>query len=95
MRTLAEIIEEWKRLRREFASTGRTATGDDPSIGHFRAGLALDKFYAEHGPRLLAVAEAGAKMRKTLDVLEYTRTSPRLSADVAAFDAAASGEGRG
>ena len=114
MRTLAEIIEEWKRLRREFASTGRTATGDDPSIEHFRAGLALDKFYAEHGPRLLAVAEAAVEARiviksiidahnaRLTDGGKLIYSPPTMGTGfigaiewLAAFDAAASGEGRG
>ena len=90
--TLAELLAEAKRLDEAATFEGcEVVSWEEMADAHAR----IESFYAEHGPRLLAVAEAGAKMRKTLDVLEYTRTSPRLSADVAAFDAAASGEGRG
>lgn len=109
MSTLAELIEEGKRLEKA-ATKGPWRI--NPAPGHptndgvcgsngdwvavsGKADAALIAFARTALPRLLAVAEAGAKMRKTLDVLEYAGTSPRLSADIAAFDAAASGEARG
>lgn len=73
-RTLAEIVAEGRRLERP----------NEPGPKGQRA-----VFWAEHASLFLAVAEAALKIRKTLDVLEYAGTSPRLSADIAAFDALA------
>ena len=79
---LAELIEEGKRLESKQNSVVALPL-QWATLNERRP------FYIEHGPRLLAVAEAALKIRKTIDVLEYAGTSPRLSADIAAFDALA------
>lgn len=81
-RPLAEIVAEGRAL--EAAGKAQPQLSDQLAFSEV-----LTLFYAVHGPRLLAVAEAALKIRKTLDVLEYAGTSPRLSADIAAFDALA------
>ena len=55
--TLAELLAEARR-REERAR--KTTTGQEPSTYALHA---LDIFYAEHGPRLLAVAEAAVEAR--------------------------------
>ena len=84
---LAEIIAEGKRLEAEC----REAQGVRQAI---YAGDSANLFYVIHGPRLLAVAEAGMAIRE-----EYVGIEDGLPwlmrQKLAAFDAAASGEGRG
>ena len=80
--SLAEIIEEGKRLP--------SAGGDDDGV-EMMAQLECGAFWFEHGPRLLAVAEAGAKMRRCANDTR-SMSCGEWDAALAEWDAAASGE---
>ena len=99
MSTLAEIIEEGKRI---LNPEGRYTS------------VEMGAFFIEHGPRLLAVAEAAVEARiviksiidahnaRLTDGGKLIYSPPTMGTGfigaiewLAAFDAAASGEGRG
>ena len=91
--TLAELLAEARR-REERAR--KTTTGQEPSTYALRA---LDIFYAEHGPRLARVAEAAVEMRRIGGCVLLPGGNDGCPCSICeatrAFDAAASGEGRG
>lgn len=80
---LAEVVEEGRRLA---AAHWQACQNLDPE-GAIPLGIALNTFYREHGPRLLAVAEAAVKYRHHITCGCGYPCSPRT-----AFDAAVRGE---
>lgn len=57
-RTLAEIVAEGRRLEESAAFVGRESV---PWEEFSDAGARVEAFYTEHGPALLAVAEAAVE----------------------------------
>jgi len=109
--TLAELLAEAKRLDEAATFEGcEVVSWEEMADAHAR----IESFYAEHGPRLLAVAEAAVEARiviksiidahnaRLTDGGKLIYSPPTMGTGfigaiewLAAFDAAASGEGRG
>lgn len=100
---IADLIEEGKRLEKAYDSAvKRELDSEAHALWDQRCA-----FWDEHGPRLLAVAEAAVAYRKAVDYAWPILTEgpggtmPEVEAETvwneaeAAFDAAASGEARG
>lgn len=75
MSTLAEILAEGKRLEAAASAAG--------TFDYRPAVLSLHDFYIDHGPRLLAVAEAAVEWAMADD--EYDAVPPS-SRDTDAFE---------
>ena len=86
---LAEVVEEGRELRSLYEQA--VEEGLDSTANLYWDQLC--EFFDEHGPRLLAVAEAAVEMRKFFGTDDGC-TCDGCSA-VAAFDAAARGEKAG
>lgn len=92
--TLAEILEEAKRPEEAAAKADADHLHGVATVLRDR----LKPFYAEHGPRLVAVAEAAVEMREAIGAYfgrhsiesDADGTSTKLAGAVAAWDALAS-----
>lgn len=81
--TLAEIVEEGKSAEDAYRNAKAWTAAE---IG---AADACHRFYLEHGPRLLAVAEAAVEMRKTYGKLASLHS---VESGVPTFDLDGDGE---
>lgn len=100
MSTLAELIEEGKRLEKAFSTELAAGIVGVAPRGVVKAARGrLDTFFFINGPRLLAVAEAAVEMRRIGGCVLLPGGNDGCPCSICeatrAFDAAASGEGRG